>query len=327
MKRNTIKPQPNKKPHWPTEDFPFYQSYYNVVHFQSNLLDKAMHHKLNPLIPHIIHQIWTHSYVPRSFVPWIKSVVRAHPNWQYWFWTHQDIHCYFKTKHPEFYQSLLLKYPSFVHQSDAARYFILYDYGGFYLDVDVEVLRPLDPWTYMAESLISLETYEHSYIWRSEPNVINSVMGTKPKHGYYKMLQDNLKLFFKRYPNNLLRATGPLFIDDIYRKYSSFHSGSLTVIHPKYWFPTMSKSVLKKIRDMCQKSKNPHPDSRTLQIICDKNRKVNYTNEPGPDAFLHHHWQHSYDPSMQHVTTKNLTYIFKVLPNLVKVSDRLKLKC
>ena len=141
-----------------------------------------------PIIPHIIHQTWDTYNVPKRFVPWIESVLRYHPSWQYWFWTQKDIVLYFKRRHPEFLD-LYSSYSAMIFKTDVIRYFILYDFGGVYLDLDIEVFRPLDVWTYVAPSLLTHETYIHSFLVhknRNRPNVMTTVLASVPGHPYYK---------------------------------------------------------------------------------------------------------------------------------------------
>lgn len=313
------------------EDVSIYVNDYEVTHFRSSELDMSKYSQTSkPLIPHIIHQTWKNYEIPKSFVPWIKSVIKAHPNWQYWFWTDRDIECYFKSKHPDFYLKFIT-YPTFIHKSDIMRYFTLYDYGGFYLDLDVEVLKPLDIWTHVAQSVVSLETFEHPYIAfpeRSKPNLINAVMGTMPRHGFYKLLQEKLNISFHTEPTSVIKETGPLYLDKTYRKYwKNSTNEKLTVIDPKYWFPTFDPWRATKIKKFCI-SRLLKPPKSLLKKICDKQVAENFKNHPGHDAFLNHHWQHSWlVDAMKDFRSSNLISIFKVIPNLVKMSDKLNMTC
>lgn len=97
------------------------------------------------MIPHIIHQIWLQGEleIPDKFNNNIQSIKRHHPTWTYIVWDEIKIlqmlqkcpKAWLKT-----YYNLL-----YLHQKvDYGRYVILYLYGGVYLDIDVESVRPLD---------------------------------------------------------------------------------------------------------------------------------------------------------------------------------------
>ena len=100
------------------------------------------------------------------------------------------------------------------------RYYILYEFGGVYLDLDNIALKPLDYWTYTHDAVFTHESYEHSYFShkRSKPHVINSLMAAKPKHEFFKLLIDNLipaaEKHSSRPEDAVLYATGPFFVTE-----------------------------------------------------------------------------------------------------------------
>ncbi len=118
-----------------------------------------------PTIPHIIHQTWNTEDVPRVFSKWMVTWPRIHPDWEFWFWTQRDIR---RLVEQDFKDDLSLfdSYTKDVFRSDAMRYYVLYKYGGVYLDLDMEALRPIDNITYGYNFVLSEETYEHPHIIR-----------------------------------------------------------------------------------------------------------------------------------------------------------------
>ena len=207
--------------------------------FTADELNITRYAGTEPLIPKILHQTWNDYFIPKPAVPFVKSIIRQHPNWQYWFWTQADIQCYIKQKHPEF-TSLYNDYDAMIYKTDVMRYFLLYDYGGFYLDLDVEALKPLDVWAHISSCILSHETYEHTFFghMRAQPNVMTTILATRPNHPYYKLLQENLMKYHKTCPKNVLYSTGPFYIDDIYQLHvrtnnMSLEENNITVIHPR----------------------------------------------------------------------------------------------
>eukprot|EP01052_Picozoa_sp_SAG31_P020854 SAG31_NODE_1586_length_7821_cov_3.086765_2_plen_123_part_00 len=79
----------------------------------------------------------------KAFEPRIQSWLRVNPGWEYRFWTDADNKELIKTKFPE-YLEMYEWYPENIQRADAIRYFILYEFGGVYADLDFEALQPLD---------------------------------------------------------------------------------------------------------------------------------------------------------------------------------------
>ena len=190
------------------------------------------------LIPNIIHQTWDTYDIPQPAVQYVRSIVERHPHWEYWFWTADDIRCYMKTFHSE-YLKLFDSYDATIYRTDVMRYFLLYDFGGFYIDLDVKALRPLDVWRFIAPCVLSHETYEHTYFAhsRNQPNVMTTILASRPGHPYFKLLQEQLQLYHDTCPHNVLYSTGPFYIDNVYQLFaqSQAHNGSdsITIIHPR----------------------------------------------------------------------------------------------
>ena len=120
-------------------------------------------------------------------------MVELRPDWEYWIWTEADRECYMKTHHADLLE-LYHSYPHAIFRTNLVRYFLLYDYGGFYLDLDVRALKPLDVWAHLGGSVLTHETYEHTYFAhkRPQPNVMNTVMATRARHPFYARLREHL---------------------------------------------------------------------------------------------------------------------------------------
>lgn len=301
-----------------------------IIFNAEDLNMKNIGNKSEPLIPHIIHQFWDfYDPVPERYINYIKTVIDNHPGWEYWFWTNADVDCYFQKKHKEFY-SVFKSYKSVLSRADVMRYFVLYDYGGFYMDLDVEVLKPLDIWTYLSPSILSQENYEHSYIIhkKKENTIVNAVMATRPKHPFYLMLQNNLKIYKNKYYRKVLESTGSFFVNEIYKLYGN----SLTVIHPKYWFPTFDPIQHDDIFKYCNNQKyNEYRNSssvlwRAFDDICRGHIEKEFRNRPYVDSFLNHHWVHTHVQEAK-FKSENTKSVYSVAPNLVRVSSKLKLQC
>lgn len=93
------------------------------------------------MIPHIIHYCWFGgSEMPQVAKNCIESWHKYMPSWEYMLWNEDNFDVNICPYTREAYQS---KKYAFV--SDYVRLWALNQYGGIYLDTDVEVFRALDP--------------------------------------------------------------------------------------------------------------------------------------------------------------------------------------
>jgi hypothetical protein len=103
-----------------------------------------------------------------------------------------------------------------IQRADAIRYFVLYHYGGIYLDLDVGCLRPLDP----------LLVYPVILPKTIPVGVSNDLMFSEKGHEFLFQAIHNLAVFdhswILNYPT-VMFSTGPMFISIQYGLYASAH--------------------------------------------------------------------------------------------------------
>ncbi len=166
------------------------------------------------MIPKIIHQTWKTAEVPRDWEESRVSWQRFHPDWQYVFWTDSDLERFISERYPWFIETYR-DYPYAIQRVDAARYFILYEYGGIYSDLDVICNRNCD----------FLLPYK-VVIPKTEPlGFSNDLMMAEPKHPFFLQVMENLAKAHRKFSRNplLLRhfrvmlSTGPLYLTGQYR--------------------------------------------------------------------------------------------------------------
>ncbi len=164
-------------------------------------------------IPLIIHQTWDSSAVPRTFVPWMRSWTQHHPQWQYWFWTPDDVRRLLRQRYPDFV-NFYDRYPTMLQRADVMRYFVLYTFGGVYADLDMECLKPIDPLLFNRSCVFSEEPYEHVYILNrrvDDANVMNTIMACRPAHPFFKYLLAKLPQTKDIDNRDAVATTGPFF--------------------------------------------------------------------------------------------------------------------
>ncbi len=166
------------------------------------------------VIPRIIHQTWKDRNVPRRFREAQASWRRHHPEWEYRFWTDQDLDRLIRERAPEL-AAQYRRYPENIQRVDAARYVILREYGGLYADLDTHCLRPMDE--LLSNPLVLPLTTPFG--------VSNQLMLAEPSHPLFHHAVDSLPAAFRWrrfiWPRHLriLTTTGPLFLTGCLRAY------------------------------------------------------------------------------------------------------------
>lgn len=170
-----------------------------------------------------MHQVWLDGSIPTRYIEWIRSVKDCHPGWKYKLWNRDDIRKLISDKYIWF----LPTYDSYSHdiqRCDSARYFILHEYGGVYMDIDIECYMNVEP-------LINGECvlfYEHpGGAEYSTPGAIitNSLYYADRHNKFIRNCTRNLKIWKQRadkYTNigtHVFYSTSPGFMSHMYYRY------------------------------------------------------------------------------------------------------------
>jgi mannosyltransferase OCH1-like enzyme len=84
--------------------------------------------------------------LPSECVGCIHSWTSLNPDWKYQFCSDQDMEDFFETFYPPAMMDLFRALPLGVMKADLWRYAVLYEFGGFYTDLDTICRSPLDEW-------------------------------------------------------------------------------------------------------------------------------------------------------------------------------------
>lgn len=180
-------------------------------------------------IPPVIHFIWFpnlyHEHLDVSQIPAIGSqapdLCREH-NPQYQINTWNDTSA--RELLEEYYGWFLPRYDAYKHpiqRVDAFKYFVLWHYGGVYMDLDIACRRPLDP----------LLPFPAWYPKASPFGVNNDLMATRARHPLVGMMLEQLaprdKNWFFPYLT-IFWSTGPQFVSDVLWLWFSKHTGIIS---------------------------------------------------------------------------------------------------
>ena len=293
-------------------------------------LDMAHEEGQDPLIPPYIHQVWLTPSIPHRYWLWMQKWSKLHPNWQYWFWSLEDVRKLVRTQFPE-YESLFERYPSDEHRLVAARYFIMYHHGGVFADLDVEPLRPLDNWTYNYQCVLSQETEEHMFILRHQvsANILNSLLLCRSQHPFFKRSIDLLSEHAAKLDSaGAAQPPGHWFLQDVYTSYANLtahvqgwqrHS-DFTIVPAKYFFPTFNISDIGLLMQKCNKN-HRWQLSPQGQVLCLKLQKDNFAVLVPKESYTNYHWPRI-SWSLLDKTGKNSS-VFEIVPRAQSLSNQI----
>jgi mannosyltransferase OCH1-like enzyme len=162
-------------------------------------------------IPKIIHQTWKDNNIPDKWKKSQQQWISLHPDWTYMLWTDNDIRNHISSYHPEFLK-LHDSYEYPIQRADMIRYFILYDYGGVYCDIDMYPLKNI-------EDMIQCNLDHFVYSANSD-SITNSFMISPKNSKIMKKIQERLlnpKMPFYTFGKHLkvIYSTGPGMLNNL----------------------------------------------------------------------------------------------------------------
>jgi mannosyltransferase OCH1-like enzyme len=187
----------------------------------------------NPLsstakIPRIIHHIWFAGILrdapAQTEIPPIWSGAQAmcrdnNPNFTIHVWTAETGQGFIQ-EHYSWFIPTYNGYAFPIQRVDALKYFLLWHYGGIYIDLDISCRRPLDP-------LLEFS----AWFPRASPlGVNNDLMASRPGHPVFGKMIQSLQAYnhhyYFTYPT-VFWSTGPMFVDTVLKDYW-FRSNKVT---------------------------------------------------------------------------------------------------
>lgn len=165
-------------------------------------------------IPRILHQTWKTERVPEAWRPLQRGWRERHPGWEYHLWTDADL----RRLVERHYAWLLPVFDGYAHaisRVDAARYLLLHRFGGVYVDLDFECLRPVDALLEGRELVLGLEPQAHAALPVVREHglrriVCNAFMASRPGHDFWEHVLR--RLVAHRHERDPIRAAGPCFL-------------------------------------------------------------------------------------------------------------------
>ncbi|GAM86991.1 hypothetical protein ANO11243_050120 [Dothideomycetidae sp. 11243] len=157
-------------------------------------------------VPYIIHQTYKTAQIPEQWLEAQHSCQKLHQTgWQHMFWTDEDADNFLAIHYPWFLPTYRA-YPYDIQRADVIRYFVLYHFGGVYLDLDVGCQKPLDP--LLAYGALLPKTLP--------VGVSNDVMISPARHPFFAMVIEDLlhddSIYWGPKYSTVLFSTGSMFV-------------------------------------------------------------------------------------------------------------------
>ena len=181
--------------------------YLEKLYFSGNV----EHYEVKEKIPKIIHQTWKTQELPENFKLWSNIIKEKHPDWKYMLWTDESNRNFIKENY-SWFLDIYDSYDENIKRVDSVRYFLLYHYGGVYIDMDFICLKSLD-------GILNTNKAVFGYQFKDENkigSIANAFMACPPKHHLFELCINMLQYFTKEY---VLNSTGPTFLTYMIKNY------------------------------------------------------------------------------------------------------------
>lgn len=161
------------------------------------------------------------SHMTEAYLQNQQQCMQMNPDYKVKFWIDQTLETFFKD-HYEWFLPTWKNYPP-VSQNDAARYFLLYHFGGVYLDLDITCMVPFDKiQSSVAENAEVILASGVSLAWVIPGGLSTAIIFSPPKHPFLHELISNLQIARQNYilPSfTIFLLAGPGYITKVYIKY------------------------------------------------------------------------------------------------------------
>ena len=179
------------------------------------------------MIPRILHAFWGGPPMPAHLAAYLRRWQELHPYWEFRLWTPDNLP---RLRNQDLFDAPEIYSPKsnpWQWRSDLARYELLYDMGGVYIDCDLEPLRPIDPLIEGCESVIARE---------DEKMINNAFMGSAPGSAFLADVLAGLRpSALSRPTERVNRTIGAHYLTRVARRHPELRVLPAKLIYPLHW--------------------------------------------------------------------------------------------
>ncbi len=230
-------------------------------------------------IPRIIHQTWKSHDVPPQLAGFAQRWRALHPEFEYRLWTDADNDAFVQREFPA-YLPLYRSFSRGIYRADVARCLYLWRYGGVYVDLDVEPLRPLHDFLEShGACVLGAEPEAHARKRRGKPRMAcNALMASVPGHPFWERMLQEIERRAAR-GGEPVGVTGPIALDAVYERHGA--ELGVTVSEPDAFFPLPDLDA--QSLPLTEPARKHYQRMRELSLYPSR-------------SFGVHHWAHTWIP-------------------------------
>ena len=165
--------------------------------------------------------------MPAHLAAYLAAWRGLHPDWEFRLWTPETLP---RLRNQDLFDAPEVYSPAsnpWQWRSDLARYEILHDIGGLYIDCDLEPLKPVDP---LVEGCEAVAAREDGYY------INNAFLGSAPGGRYITAILRNLRASVKAQPRlRVNKQIGAHFITRVARACPHVRILESGLIYPLHW--------------------------------------------------------------------------------------------
>lgn len=182
-------------------------------------------------IPRIIHRIWLDDPLPDEFARYGRGWQELHPGWTVTDWqnsaalpalVNQDLFDRAREICPHDWKRF---------QSDILRLELMRQFGGVYVDTDMEPLQPLDP-------LLQSGAYA---AWEVQDVFVGQAfLASEPGHLFFDRLIAGLEANVRQHVGqSTTRISGPQYVTDVFTRFPE----GVTVLPKRFFYPYLGTEI------------------------------------------------------------------------------------
>lgn len=177
------------------------------------------------MIPKRLHAFWGGPEMPEELAGYLERWRELHPAWEFNLWTPDNL--------PELRNQDMFDDPEgwssksnpWQWRSDLARYELLHDVGGVYVDCDLEPLRPIDE--LLTSEFIALEDSHY---------VNNAFMGAEPESDWMADILGGLrKRALRLWDCRVNKSIGAQYLTEVMSRHPEVNVLPPELVYPYHW--------------------------------------------------------------------------------------------
>lgn len=196
-------------------------------------------------VPKIIHQTWKDEQPPEHLKLMQETVIQAHTDYEYKFWTDSDIDVFLQTNYPNIFKFYHDTFFYTIQKIDFIRLLLLYHFGGVYIDLDSVCVKGVGNILKYPCTFVSTKPH-NSFSKKHYPIVLNNAFIASERGNdfikrvlmwiiEYKHPSDYSDYCFLDIPYaTVLKSAGPLCITDAYFDYAD--KSLVNIVDNEYFY-------------------------------------------------------------------------------------------